>query len=143
MKQNIKAIEAYQCPGCVAGSDTKCGACKPTGDGNGVGCGGHTAGTRMMGAGLMLLGMPKGFMRCGPEEHNCKPLIFEKMADALCFDFLNIPVWKWKNEEGHVFVRGLQPRRNTTFLHVYLSAEGYDTINCHELAAEEIEKIDG
>jgi hypothetical protein len=139
MAHNTKVIEEYQCPGCVSGSDTGCGAFKPAEEG--VGCGGHVAGTRGIGIGLVLLGMPKGFMRCGFEEHNCKPRIFEKITDQ--FDLFNVPVWKWKNEQGHVFVRGLQPRKNMTFLLVFLSPEGYDDIKCHELTAEELEKMDG
>ena len=139
MSKQIKAVEKYQCPGCVIGSDMNCGKFKPAQVG--LGCGSHAAGTRIFPTiGLILLGMPKGFTRCGPQD--LLPEIYGKVTDYT-YDFLNVPTWKWRNKKGHAFVRGHNPRTNRTFLHVFLSSDfGYDDIKCHELTEKELAKID-
>ena len=86
--------------------------------------------------------MPKGFTRTGFEEHNLKVTIYEKVSD-FDYNFLNVPTWKWKNKKEHLFVRGHYPRVNMTFLHVFLSDEGYEKIKCYELTAEDLEGMDG
>jgi hypothetical protein len=131
---NIKeAVEEYQCSGCVGGTYEECFK-KAT---HGVGCGGHCPGTLLSGVGIFL-GMPKGFMRLGPIK-NMPLFIFED--DWSFFDKFNIPVWKYLDEFGHTLVRGLSPRVNMPFLHVYLK-DIRDKINCFELTRAEIDAMD-
>lgn len=137
---NLEAIKRYQCCGCVLGYDTNCGSLSPAN--LGVGCGNHYSGTRLTGSGLIFAGMPKAFSVCGFEEYNLGIEIYEKFGDNWAFNFLNIPVWKWRNKEGHVFIRGLQPHINKTFVLIFLSDEGYEDIHCHELTIDEINSID-
>ena len=65
MDEKVKdAVQEYQCPGCVVGSDTDCYE-----KGNNSECGKHVAGTIMHPGGRIYLGMPKGFNRQGPTDH--------------------------------------------------------------------------
>jgi len=76
--------------------------------------------------------MPKGFNRIG--QYNKMPLqIFEYYKD---FDYnhLNIPVWKYLNENKHTLVRGISPRINKPFLHVILE-DCMDKVNCVDIAS--------
>lgn len=65
-----KAIETYQCPGCVAGSNTKCGAFKQGHAPTAFECTAHVPGTAMSRIGTIMLGMPKGFCRVGPRRED-------------------------------------------------------------------------
>lgn len=150
MKDNVKeAIERYQCPGCVSGSNISCGAFKKDDINEGVGCGGHTVGTMVFGIGSFFLGMPKGFDRLGhPHEDSRADLsvvIFETREDGwqepTGYKKWNIPVWKYLNEQGHTFVRGLSPRTNRPFLHVYLE-DCMDKIDCLEITQEDVDGMD-
>ena len=151
------AVETYQCTGCVVGSDIECGKFaqnKELGDA----CIGHVAGTRTnmahVGLGLFFLGMPKGFCRTGHEEHKLRMQIFKDLdhlkrtwartdpADTDGYGMFNVPVWKYKSAEGHVFVRGLHPKSNRTFTHVILDLEGYKDINCLEITEGIMEELD-
>lgn len=149
-KEAKEAVETYQCPGCVVGSDVGCGKFKQEAD-YGVGCRGHVAGTRATGGvGLFFLGMPTGFCRTGFEEHNIKIQVFRDIDHLKqlwkAHDFeetdgygkFNVAVWKYKNLKGHIFVRGMHPRRNMTFLHVILDSKGYDEIQCQEITEKDV-----
>jgi hypothetical protein len=148
MKDNIKeAIEEYQCSGCVSGSNV---SCFEKDDLNGTAaCGKHTAGTMIMGIGRIFLGMPKGFNRLGhPHENpkaNLKIEIFETRKDGweepTGYQKWNIPVWKYKNEAGHTFVRGLAPRNNRPFLHIFLE-DCMDSFDCLEITQEDVDGMD-
>ena len=130
------AVEEYQCSGCVSDSYDICFK-KAS---HGVGCGGHCPGTIMSGIGSLFLGMPKGFMRLGPIKSEHMPLfIFED--DWGFFDKFNVPVWKYLDEFGNTLVRGLSPRVNVPFLHVYLK-DIRDKVNCLELSKAEVEAMD-
>lgn len=137
MNKNIeKAVRNYQCPGCVVGHDTSCFR-----EGNGAGCSRHKAGTIILGIGYIFLGMGKGFNRLGPYE-NMKPEIYEKFTSAGAeYNKWNIPVWKYLNPEGHTFVRGLRPRLNEPFLHIYLE-DCRDKIDCLEITQSDINFMD-
>ena len=141
MEEKVKlAIEEYQCPGCIAGYDVTC--FKPNENG-GVGCGGHMAGTMMMGIGSFYLGMPKGFNRVG-EFSNMIPTIYEKFEDnprEVNYDKFNIPVWKHLNKDGHTFVRGIMPRINKPFLHIYLE-NCIGLVDCFNVTEKDIEEMD-
>ena len=136
-KKIQKAIKAYQCCGCVCGSDTKC--FKPNNTG-GVGCGGHVAGTILSGIGTIFLGLPTGFNRLGKHD-NLKPNIYEKFEDSdWTYDVFNIPTWKYL-QDGHTFVRGAMPRINSSFIHVFLE-DCRDKINCVEITPDVIDQMD-
>jgi len=125
MKLEIKnAIESYQCPGCVVGSDI---TCFEKAD-NDKGCNKHVAGTMIFPIiGKIFLGMSKGFNRIG--SYNEMPLqIFEYYED-FGYNHLNIPVWKHLNENGHTLIRGISPRINKPFLHVILE-DCMEKVNC-------------
>ena len=134
------AVEQYQCPGCVVGSDISCFG-KHT---FGKGCGKHVAGT--IGypvVGKFFLGMPTGFCRLGSFQ-DMKLIIYEtweELSASHSYDKLNAPVWKYVNESGHTLVRGLYPRTNFTFLHVILE-DCSSKIDCIEITNKDLEGMD-
>lgn len=139
MSPKLKSvIEDLQCSGCINGGDTTCFV---ENLGGGVGCGKHFAGTIISGVGKIFLGMPKGFCRLGPEA-NLKPNIYEKWSDSSCeYDTWNVPAWKYLSPDGYTFVRGLMPRTNKTFIHVFLE-DCLDKINCLEISENDIKFMD-
>jgi hypothetical protein len=138
MEDNIKfAVEEYQCPGCISGSNTSC----YKKSNNSVSCGGHMAGTVILSQGKIFLGMPKGFNRLGcsfGSEQQLKIEIHEKFNEEEVF---NVVCWKYLNEHGHTLVRGLRPRKNEPFLHIFLE-DCREKIGGVEITKEEIEKMD-
>lgn len=139
MKDKIKfAVETYQCAGCVVGGDTSCFEQQDFS----VGCKKHVAGTLVLpGVGTIFLGMPKGFNRLGVFTE-LKPYIFESFESSnWCYDMWNIPVWKHLSKEGHTFVRGIMPRKNEPFLHIFLE-NCLSKINCLEISQYDIEGMD-
>jgi len=133
------AIEEYQCPGCIVGGDISCFEANSKG---GVGCGKHHAGTIIFpGIGNIFLGMPKGFNRLG-EYIKLKPAIYDTFESSdWKYDMWNIPVWKHLSKDGHTFVRGIMPRRNEPFIHVFLE-NCIDKINCLEISQDDIDYMD-
>ena len=126
------AIEEYQCSGCSSGCDTTCFTPNTTG---GIGCGKHFAGTIISSIGKIFLGMPKGFDRVG-EQSSLKPNIYETFESSeWTYDIWNIPVWKYLSKDGHTFVRGIMPRRNEPFIHIFLE-DCMSKINCLEIAQD-------
>ena len=145
MKDSIKtAIEEYQCSGCVCGSDTEC----YKEDDDGVGCGKQVPGTTIMGPGRIFLGMPSGFCRMGNQD-TLRIKIFEGInEDAGGWGFdqsgygkFNVPVWKHLDMYGNTLVRGISPRINNPFLHVFLCNQ-LKEIDCLEITAEDISEMD-
>lgn len=142
-KKVSSAVERYQCSGCISGSDTSCFKLNPaTG---GIGCGKHLAGTAISGVGKVFLGLPKGFNRLGHLE-KMKPIIFNNFtefteSDWGSYEKFNIPVWKHLDEYGNTLVRGLMPRRNEPFLHIFLE-NCLDKIDCLEISKEDIDQMD-
>ena len=141
IKEKIKnGVELYQCPGCIGGHDTTC----YKKSGNSVACGEHRAGTLILPGGKVFLGMPKGFNRLGVgfgDEKNLKIEMFESFEQADWYNEFNIPVWKHIDENGNTLVRGLSPRTNQPFLHIYLE-DCMDKIDCYVVSHEMIEKMD-
>ena len=139
IKKEIKnAVENYQCPGCTSGSTIGCykkGAYE-----NQVECARHSAGTFMPMIGGIYLGMPTGFNRAGVVD-NMKMQIFEKFEDGWGFNKFNVPVWKHLNKEGHTLVRGICPRTNSPFLHIFLE-NCMDKISCQEITEQDISEMD-
>jgi hypothetical protein len=139
MKTQVKnAIEEYQCSGCVSGSDVSCFEENESG---GVGCGKHCAGTMCFGIGSFFLGMPKGFNRLG-ENSKLKPNIYETFESSEWeYDKWNVPVWKFLSKEGHTFVRGISPRVNRPFIHIFLE-NCIEKINCLEISQDDVDGMD-
>jgi len=139
METKIKlAIEKYQCSGCIFGSDISCFESNSEG---GIGCGKHYAGTVEAGIGRIFFGMPKGFNRLG-DYPKLKPNIYNTFESSNWkYDMWNIPVWKYLSKEGHTFVRGIIPRRNESFIHVFLE-NCINKINCVEITQADIDKMD-
>ena len=129
-------IEEYQCCGCVCGGNIKCGKYKTS---ETLACDGHCAGTTVMGIGRIFLGMPKGFNRLGVDD-KLRIWIY-KHTDDFEYNNLNIPVWKYKNRKEHIFVRGLMPRVNTTFLQIFKSGN-FNKINAYEVKDKFLKTID-
>lgn len=129
-----QAIEEYQCAGCVVGSDTECVEYEKDSDS----CSKHVVGTLIMPVvGRIFLGMPVGFNRLGEQELPLK--IFHSFdfmnENGYGFDYLNVPVWRYLNKEGHTLVRGYRPRINDPFLFVILE-DCMDKIDCFEMTHE-------
>jgi hypothetical protein len=139
MEKKFKlAIQEYQCPGCVCGSNIKCFEPNTIA---GVGCGKHVIGTMIFGIGHILLGLPNGFNRVG-KQNDLKPIIFESYEKSdWKFDKFNVPIWKHYNKNGHTIVRGIMPRKNETFIHIFLEDCRKD-IDCIEISEDEISEMD-
>lgn len=138
MKEEIKkAVENYQCPGCVWGSDISCYEyCSE----KGVECQKHAAGTTISPIGRVFLGMPKGFNRLGVCDET-EISIFEKFEDSWGYDKFNVPVWKYLDDNGNTLVRGLCPRVNYPFIHIFIG-NVLSKIDCMEITRQDIDKMD-
>lgn len=131
-----KFIKEYQCPGCVC-SDSNC--YKPTDDKN-ISCFYHITGSYIPGVGKVFLGLPKGFNTLGPM--NKQPIsIYKKFKDGFGYDRFNIPVWKYLNENGHTIVRGISPRINSPFIHIFLE-DCMNKIDCLKITNKDIKEMD-
>ena len=134
--KTIKAIEAYQCAGCVSGSDISC--YKKGHDG--VECSRHCAGTTISHIGRIFLGLPKGFSRLGSQE-DLKIAIFESFDNGWGYNMFNVPVWKHLDDNGNTLVRGICPRINWTWIHIFIG-DVMDKINCLEITRKDFEEMD-
>jgi len=109
----IEMIEEFICPGCVSGSDTKCGNFKTDDGGE---CLNHVIGTLMDRGVHVCLGMPKGFNKTArslkPGTANTMPIFCWHKEDGPNYDNFNIPVWALE-KDGYLFVRAFSPRINT------------------------------
>lgn len=140
-----KYIKEYQCRGCVNGP-YELGCFKKTEFSES--CDNHVIGTTILQYGKILLGMPKGFNIVGPidlSSFEYKPHIFKNHEDFIKSfnkpNFLNIPVWAWKNEENHTFIKLLSPRTNIINLVVILE-DCIDQFKCYQLTKEDLASID-
>lgn len=109
-----RLVRLFQCSGCVAGCDPKCGKYAPD-TRYGLTCTSHVLGTSIIGIGHIALGLPKGFNRSAADPSH--PLgtanrmfirIWEKGTQPP-WDNFNIPVWAME-EDGYLFVRTVSPR---------------------------------
>lgn len=138
MKNKIKkAIQEYQCSGCMDGGDMECFKINTN---SGVGCDAHYSGTTLIPMGKIFLGLPKGFCRLGHQK-DFSLNIFEKFEDGWGYDMWNVPVWKYKNGSGHTLVRGISPRVNLPFLHIFLEDCRYK-IDCLEISQSDVDGMD-
>jgi hypothetical protein len=129
------AIEEYQCPGCVCGSDTKCYE-----KGESEACWRHVAGTLISGIGKVFLGMPKGFNHLGACK-DTKISIFKEFRDGWGYDYFNVPIWKYKDKYENVIVRGMSPRINFPWIHIFL-IDCMQEINCAEITENQLAEMD-
>lgn len=134
----MRAIKDYQCSGCVNGPALTC--YNPSGDEYGFACSRHCAGTIMGGIGTILLGLPRGFCRLGAYSKQ-RVSLFLKFEDGWKYDKWNIAAWKYLTKEGHTLVRGISPRLNVPFLHIFLE-DCRDKLNCLEITEKDIEFMD-
>jgi hypothetical protein len=120
----IPMVEAFQCPGCAIGGDTKCGKFKT--DTYSQSCASHAPGTWLLGGPVIMLGLPKGFNKfvrvendksgCGAPEVRLHPNT-ETVPTKTAWGLLNVPVWALV-KDGYLFVRTFSPRINRTFIDV-------------------------
>lgn len=138
MNEKIKAmIEEYQCSGCVVGGNI---SCYKKGF-EGIGCDKHVAGTRIYPAiGRIFLGLPKGFCRLGLCEET-KISIFEKVEDGWGYNMFNVPTWKHLDKKGNTLVRGLCPRTNYPWIHIFMGDQ-MEKIDCLEITQKDIDEMD-
>jgi len=138
MDEIIKvAVEEYQCPGCVCGSDTTCYV--KVDDADEESCEKHVCGTILSGIGHIFLGMPRGFNRRGLCE-DTKIHIFRRLKNGWNYDHLNVPVWKYKDHYGNTLVRGLCPRINYPWIHIFLD-DCLSEINCIEITDNDLDDM--
>lgn len=138
MEDYIKeAVETYQCPGCVGGSDI---SCYQNAGAIGMECTKHVPGTMIMPViGTIFLGMPREFNRQGP--YRDMKLCILNTPEEYGYDKFNIPCWKYFDEHGNTLVRGLRPRLNEGFLHVILG-DNLNEIDCLEITDKDREEMD-
>jgi hypothetical protein len=143
MNKKIKSIiKEYQCAGCVNGCGME--SFEATEIKNDIACGKHCAGTMVSNAGRIFMGLPIGFNRLD-DTHNLKITIFKTQSDqieAWKYDKFNVPIWKYKGENGHTFVKGLMPRLTRPFIHIILDCPEFDEIDCIEITDKDIEEMD-
>lgn len=145
------AVKTYQCQGCVNGSHPFC----YKKDTMGSGCSAHCPGTIMLGVGHLFLGMEKGFNRIGPiQDGQMHIQIFTDAKEKIVapnqcsaftskglYDNFNVPVWKYLDEHGNTLVRGLRPRLNVPFLHVFLW-NALSEVHCLEVTRSMMDAMD-
>ena len=113
-------VEKFQCPGCVCGSNTKCGSYNY--DSGEYRCVSHVLGTSFGIGNLIALGMPKGFNKPGFTEDkkyakNQMDIRLWEKGTFPNWNHSNIPVWAME-KEGFLFVRTFAPRINFAWVDV-------------------------
>lgn len=123
----IEMIEEFVCPGCVCGSNTKCGKYKAyEGFANYTCCRSHVLGTSILDTGNFALGLPKGFNRAGlagngqlPMEQRNNTILIRCWPDSKDYkwDKFNVPVWAMELG-AFLYVRIFMPRINFSCIDV-------------------------
>lgn len=142
MEEKIKKmIERYQCSGCIKGSDI---SCYKKGNNESIECSKHVEGTKIYpNIGKIFLGLPKGFCQLGTCGET-KITIFKSYEHSLSlwrYDMFNIPTWKYLDKHGNTLVRGLCPRINYPFLHIFMENQ-MAKITCLEITQKDIDEMD-
>ena len=128
-------VETYQCSGCVCGSDITCFEKDLS-----LACAKHVAGTMgMPSIGQFFLGMPKGF--CRIRNGDTRISIFKDLSYGWVYDKFNVPVWKYLDEHDNTLVRGICPRLDNTWVHIFMG-DHIAGINCYEITDQDIEGMD-
>lgn len=119
-KVQLEMIEDKQCPGCIHGSDTKCGTYKLEEDGYAI-CKNWRPSTFMGRVGRIVLGLPRGFCRTGCVEFNDSPNVYMRLYDSpenmMKYNKFNVAVWAME-KDGFLYVRCYSPRTNYLFVDV-------------------------
>jgi hypothetical protein len=138
VKEKIKkVVEEYQCLGCVCGSNIDCYKKHK----HGIQCSKHIAGTMLMPhIGTIFLGLPTGFNRLGQTKET-KISIFENFKDGWGYNKFNVPVWKHLDKYRNTLVRGISPRINMPWIHIFLG-NVLSEIECLEITQEDINEMD-
>lgn len=121
-----EAVEELQCPGCIHGGSIQCGKFEQD-PSFGKSCRNHKVGTLSALSGALYLGLPTGFNHVGvisDEIHNNIRIYGEKDV-ATSFDVFNVPVW-YKETEKYLFVRTFLPRRNYTYIDIFVKGKAKD-----------------
>lgn len=141
-KKAKKAIKEYQCTGCIDGQPFLCYQ-NVSSSNPGIECTRHIPATMISNIGIIYLGLPKGFNRVGLEQKNMTFRIFESFSDYIWrYDMYNIPVWKYLHKEfGNTIVRGMNPRLNEGWLHIFLE-DCMAEIHCLEITDDDIKNMD-
>ena len=114
----VPLVEQFQCPGCVCGSDTKCGRYQY--DPRELRCVSHVLGIHLGLGNRVALGLPKGFNKPGwegGETRNKMDIRLFPKGETPKWDNLNVPVWAME-QDGFLFVRTLAPRINFSWVDV-------------------------
>ena len=131
-----KAVEEYQCPGCVCDKNKHCYRNESD-----LVCKAHVPGTIIYRVGTILLGMPKGFNRL-EETKRMEICIYKTfLGSNWSYDSLNIPIWKYLDKFGNTIVKGICPRINKTWTHIFLE-DCIDKIKCTEITEKDLEKME-
>jgi len=141
-KQEVKMVENFQCPGCMSGSNVKCGAFKPWKE-YGASCVGHFPSTMMMPGGHVALGLPKGFNKLGDAKDVHRERAYIRLwvrGTKPEWDNLNIAVWAMV-EKGYLYVRTYSPRINATYVDVIQDGKLEDAKGAINVG-EFVDKID-
>ncbi len=126
--KKIKFVKEYQCSGCVCGSDPK--TCPSYQDDHG--CASQVAGTSILGEGTIFLGLPPLLARLGE---------YKRMRIYILSDWEEFKRWMMEvgqTPEGHTIVKGLMPRLNYPFIHIFLDKKCWDKIDCSELTDKDM-----
>lgn len=71
----------------------------------------------------------------------CKWLVDYCLDNDISIKEVGFTFWKHLSKDGHTFVRGLMPRLNEPFLHIFLE-NCIDKIDCLEITQEDIDNMD-
>jgi len=115
-------VEKFQCPGCVCGSNTRCGKYELST--YGPACKNHVPGTVSWPGGTIYLGLPTGFNKVGmlgttdfDEKSRNNTIRLWEAGTGPEFDRLNVPVWAME-QDGFLFIRTYAPRINASYIDV-------------------------
>jgi len=111
-----KLIEKYQCPGCVCGSNTRCGKFIKD-DGYGECCISHVPGTSICFCGSFYLGLPKGMNKVGDFNNSYSRFRIWREGTKPEWDAFNIPVWV-KQDGSNLIVKTVLPRTMRIFIDI-------------------------
>ena len=92
-------------------------------------------------------GLPAGFNQMGSVGIYDDHIYIFPSWSTLMTDFhteynrRNVPVWKYLTKDGCTIVRGLQPRNNKPFTHVFLE-DVMDKVKCITITEEEVKEME-
>lgn len=139
----LKAVNSYQCPGCMQGPDVEtCDRANVTDKG----CTNQAAGVFGAGIGAIALGLPKGFNRFGPGPER-KVEVWASYDVLMAYQpnlrtIFSVPVWKHLDEQGNTLMRWYSPRTNCGWSVVVLGDCRDRFPQALEITAEQIADMD-